>query len=360
LIVNPPRLAAHIRSKSQDSSDSEKSYEDDSQREHSHNTLRQLGIFITKMMVYELQRKAPRFDMLFCLENEQFQGQIIDLIIRNYDKNPKIEAQNAYTLITNLVALFRHVKRLNVIPRVYVAMLDLIAKLTVHNTSEIRLIMHKEKLFELRFEIICFLLQSYNTKPEAMEHFIRNFEFQSIAAHPDFRESYGLHFLIRIFLESYEKDYQNKVYHILKDIFGGMEENKIFLKEFFDDDQVFDYFFEKSFSTFVRWYFLPNAQGEPLRLEMQQKVQKILVPLDHKLVLSLEKLSVEQKAKQKSNKQTKTSNKWNQAASMEQKRTRDEKNSRVVIIEFMKKIEEESNLVQKQGTEAWEKCKNKI
>jgi hypothetical protein len=55
-------------------SESDKSYEDDSQREHSHNTLRQLGTFITKMMVYEIERKTPRFDQLMQLENELFQG----------------------------------------------------------------------------------------------------------------------------------------------------------------------------------------------------------------------------------------------------------------------------------------------
>jgi hypothetical protein len=51
------------------------------------------------------------------------------------------------------------------------------------------------------------------------------------------------------------------VYHIIKDVFGGMEENKIVLKDLFNDDQVFDYFFEKKRTTFVRWYFLADAQG---------------------------------------------------------------------------------------------------
>jgi hypothetical protein len=37
------------------------------------------------------------------------------------------------------VALFRHMKTLtDIAPRVYVTMLDLVAKLTVHNTAEIR------------------------------------------------------------------------------------------------------------------------------------------------------------------------------------------------------------------------------
>jgi hypothetical protein len=72
--------------------------------------------------------------------------------------------------------------------------------------------MHKEKLFEQRIEMICFLLQSYNTKPEAFQHLIQTFEFQAIAGHDDFRNSYGIHFLLRIFLESYQKEFHKSVW----------------------------------------------------------------------------------------------------------------------------------------------------
>lgn len=55
----------------------------------------------------------------------------MELVIDYFDKKPKLQEEKASAIIANLVALFKHVKGLKVLPRVYVSALDLIAKLTV-------------------------------------------------------------------------------------------------------------------------------------------------------------------------------------------------------------------------------------
>lgn len=326
----PKRALSASHGSSQGGSKSGSEKEDESQREHSHNTLRQLGVFIRKMMVYELEKKTTRFDLLQSLEHEQFQGHVIELVIVYYENCPKISSSNASTIISNLVSLFKHIKMLNIHPRVYIAMLDVIAKFTVHNTAEVRNIMHKENLFEFRNDLICYLLQSSRTKPEAASCLLHNFEFQSIAAHEGFREAHGIHFLLRIFHEcSGDVAYQKIVYRVLKKVFGGMEHNKIFLKDFFvecsGDEEVFKYFFLKSRGTFVQWYFNPNGAGKQYREQIEKSLEKILGPLDQKLKNIEEKVGNEQLNRQKKLKARSKSNpKWSNFAELEQKRKADE------------------------------------
>lgn len=50
------------------------SKDEEDEKGHGQHTLRQLGIIIRKMMVYEMEKKGPRFNKLKELENEQFQG----------------------------------------------------------------------------------------------------------------------------------------------------------------------------------------------------------------------------------------------------------------------------------------------
>lgn len=82
-------------------------------------------------MIYELESSSPRFHLLKELENEQFQGHVVELVIDYFDKKPKLKEERATAIISNLVVLFKHIKGLRVTPRVYVSALDLIAKLTV-------------------------------------------------------------------------------------------------------------------------------------------------------------------------------------------------------------------------------------
>lgn len=208
-------------------------------------------------------------------------------------------------------------------------MLDVIAKFTVHNTAEVRSIMHKEFLFEFRNELICFILQSSKSKSEAAVHLLNNFEFQSIAGHEGFRDSHGIHFLLRIFHESVnDAKYQKIVYRVLKNVFGGMEENKIFLKDFFGNEEVFKYFFQKSRGSFVQWYFQPGGGGRKFKDEIEMRLEKILAPLDAKLKVANEKFWTAQLARQKQLKsKAKSAINWTNFAELEQKRKVDEANS---------------------------------
>jgi hypothetical protein len=88
-------------------------------------------------------------------------------------------------------------------------------------------------------------------------------------------------------------------------------------------------------------------------LELQEKLQRILAPLDQKLKTNIEKLVNEQKAKR--SKQKSKSTKWSKTASMEQKRKRDEKNSISLVSEFQKKVKDERKIKIKQAKESWEK-----
>lgn len=62
--------------------------------------------------------------------------------------------------------------------------------------------MHKLSLFELRNELICFLLASSQVNPAGARHLIEHFDFRAIAAHDDFRAAYGIHYLLRLFHET--------------------------------------------------------------------------------------------------------------------------------------------------------------
>jgi len=196
-------------------------------------------VIIRKMMVYEMYRKGARLSKLKDIENEQFQGHVLELIIDHFDKNPKLPRDTAAVILDNLVSLFKHVKGLKIHPRVYVRILDVIATLTVHNTAEIRSIMNKQRLYTFRNDIVIFLLQSYKTEPESTRYLIENFEFQSIAAHDDFRESLGIHHLLQLFHDTHQTpDYQTRIFYVLKKVIGCIE-NKIVLKDIFEDDAIF-------------------------------------------------------------------------------------------------------------------------
>lgn len=203
--------------------------------------------------------------------------------------------------------------------------------------------MHKEGLFEFRNDLICYILQSSKTKAESTSNLIHNFEFQSIAAHEGFRESYGIHFLLRIFHETVDcPDYQKIVYRILKNVFGGMEDNKIFLKDLLGNEEVFKYFFQKSRGTFIQWYFVVGAPGRKFHDEISARLERILAPLDQKLKVTSEKAATDQLNRQKKMKaRTKSNPKWSNFAELEQKRKQDEQTSLTSTAALLKILREE-------------------
>eukprot|EP01127_Copromyxa_protea_P021000 TRINITY_DN7113_c0_g1_i1.p1 TRINITY_DN7113_c0_g1~~TRINITY_DN7113_c0_g1_i1.p1 ORF type:complete len:2168 (+),score=430.22 TRINITY_DN7113_c0_g1_i1:429-6506(+) len=344
------------------SSDSSSFEESDSQQ-HSLNTLRQLGVFIKKMIIYELESKTARLHLLKELENEQFQGHVVEFVIDYFDKKPKLKEEKAPAIISNLVSLFKHMKGLKVLPKVYVRALDLIAKLTVNNTAEIRSIMHKLSLFELRNELICFLLSCSQVHPEGAKYLIHHFDFRSIAAHDDFRTSYGIHYLLRLFHESgQDPEYHQVVYRVLRNVFGSIESNKVFLKDLLDNDEVFESLFNKSRGAFFRWYFGDASDGvetkNELRIELEGKINKILMPFDLKLKTFLEKMRTEQEARVKKGKQRKQSNtKWQNFALLEQKRKRDENTSRETTVKMLDKAKKANEKLDATGFDRWAKWK---
>lgn len=178
--------------------------------------------------------------------------------------------------------------------------------------------MHKLSLFELRNELICFLLASSQVNPAGARHLIENFDFRSIAAHDDFRTAYGIHYLLRLFHETAnEPTYHQAVYKVLRSVFGNIESNKVYLKDLLDNDEVFESLFDKSRNSFCRWYFGDSVKGstaEPanvLRIEIEEKIAKILAPFDQKLKVLLHKIRSEQDITVKRGKQRKQSNtKW--------------------------------------------------
>eukprot|EP01125_Pyxidicula_operculata_P017207 TRINITY_DN6019_c0_g1_i1.p1 TRINITY_DN6019_c0_g1~~TRINITY_DN6019_c0_g1_i1.p1 ORF type:complete len:2125 (-),score=364.81 TRINITY_DN6019_c0_g1_i1:23-6397(-) len=266
--------------------------ENNEQREsHSQNTLQQLDVIIGKMVVYEIDRKSQRLvDKLKEIENEQFQGHVVELLIDYFDKNPKLQKKTAPTIIANLATIFRHVKGLKVIPRVYVRMLDIITTLTVHNSPEIRVLLNKEQLYALRTDLVIYLLQLAKVDPVATQYLINYFEFQRIAAHEDFRSSFGVHYLYRLFHEvEVNSEYQIKVYNILKKVMGCIEENKIILKDILESDELFRRFFDSKSEpqVFIEWYFSDESAKD--RSIIESKLKKVLSPLDAKFKSNFEK-----------------------------------------------------------------------
>jgi len=272
-----------------------------------------------------------------------------------------LSRDSAPLTIPNLVSLFRHMKGLKIHPRVYVRILDVIAKLTVHNSAEIRALMNKEKLFALRNDLILFLLQCNSVSPDATRHFIENFDFQSIAAHTEFRESFGIHFLLRLFhdFKGGEQLYLERLFFILKKVIGGIEENKIILKELLDNDLIFKNFFGgKSLDReIIAWHFSTERAGTIAAVET--KLKKILTPLDTKFKAAFEKIQAEQNDRKKKVKTRKASNaKWTNFAAIEQKRKRDEKLSRefcLSVLERGKKEKEDSNRTSEEKWTTWKK-----
>jgi hypothetical protein len=178
--------------------------------------------------------------------------------------------------------------------------------------------MNKLSLFELRNELLCFVLASSNINPANARHLIEHFDFRSIAAHDDFRTGNGIHYLLRLFHESKnESAYQQAVYKVLRNVFGSIESNKVFLKDLLDNDEVFESLFNKSRSAFIRWYFgdVDTTNPNELRLEIEEKIGKYLAPYDVKMKALLDKIRSEQEARVKKGKQRKQSNtKWNNFA----------------------------------------------
>lgn len=185
--------------------------------------------------------------------------------------------------------------------------------------------MHKLSLFELRNELLCFVLASSDINPANSRHLIEHFDFRSIAAHDDFRAGNGIHYLLRLFHQSKnEVAYQQAVYRVLRNVFGSIESNKVFLKDLLDNDEVFESLFNKSRSAFIRWYFGDADTTSPneLRLEIEEKIGRILAPFDSKIKALLDKIRSEQEARVKRGKQRKQSNtKWQNFALLVSRQT---------------------------------------
>eukprot|EP01124_Arcella_intermedia_P001800 TRINITY_DN10986_c0_g1_i1.p1 TRINITY_DN10986_c0_g1~~TRINITY_DN10986_c0_g1_i1.p1 ORF type:complete len:2185 (-),score=538.10 TRINITY_DN10986_c0_g1_i1:11-6337(-) len=352
-----PRNEATIRTG--EGSGIEEDEDEEYHSRHNQSTLRQLGVVIRKLMIYEIYRKGARFSKLKDIENEQFQGHVIELIIDHFDKNPKLPRDVASIIIDNLVSLFKHAKGLKFHPRVYVRILDVIATLTVHNTAEIRALMNKQRLYTFRNDIVIFLLQSYKTDPESTHYLLEHFEFQSIAAHDDFRESYGIHHLLQLFHDTFQNKEERylRVFFVLKKVVGCIE-NKIVLKDLFDDDVIFNNFMGKSSpEEFTKWYF---SQSQAIS-KIENTLKKALSPHEAKFKTLQEKLVQEQANRLKKSKgRNNASQKWNNFAAIEQKRKRDEKTSRVNIVNLLQNIKDKIQEMEKKGSDQWAKLKKKI
>lgn len=119
-----------------------------------------------------------------------------------------------------------------------------------------------------------------------------------------------------------------------------MEVNKIFLNDFFENEEVFKYFFQKSRGSFIQWYFY--GVGKKNHDEILGRIEKILGPLDQKLKILCEKSNLEQTNRQKRIKaRTKSNPKWSNFAELEQKRKQDEQNSQLIVSNLLRVLKEE-------------------
>lgn len=163
------------------------------------------------------------------------------------------------------------------------------------------------------------------------------FDFKSIAAHEDFRSFKALHLLFRIYHESVraneDKEYLTRLFSVLRDVVGVIEENKIILRDLFDDDHAFLAFYSHKSTEYVslsdcirttdgrfsRWYFGPR--GKHVRDKVTERLSKELSSMDKRFVQQYSKLKAEhQQRQQKSRARSSQSQKWNTFALVEQRR----------------------------------------
>jgi len=118
------------------------------------------------------------------------------------------------------------------------------------------------------------------------------------------------------------------------------KKTRFFLKDFFGEEEVFKYFFQKSRGNFLQWYF--NGAGSKYREDIQARLEKTLSPLGAKLKTLTEKAATEQLNRQRKKVRSKsTSSFWSNFAEFEQKRKQDEQNSQTATCGALKFLREE-------------------
>lgn len=281
---------------------------------HDPDTRSLLDSIIQKMMLYELSLpKTTRFLQLKeMVHNEPFQIHILEVLIEYFDENPCLQPNVASEIIKSLRLLYKDIEYIEGAGVVCMKTLNHINLLAYQNTAEIRAQMKTHGLFDVRDNLIFHLLRGISDQDTT--HFIQTFSFHSIANQQKFRENKGIAYLLKWFHHlsfptnsSASQELLVFIYRILCGVFGPIEENKKIIVKILGDQRICDFFFRPSLllgrtgeeededidksifeEAFFSWYFA--EERDSLRNEIQQRIHKILNPIEAKFEAKADKV----------------------------------------------------------------------
>lgn len=273
-----------------------------------------LNVLLQRITLHDISRRISNISKLKASLCKEVQLRFVEIVLDWFEEHAVLPLEQSGDIVRHLGGIFRNIE-LIVPAHVCMRVLTLINDLAYENNAEIRAKMKSAGLFDIRDSIIIHILCG-GISSSATAYFVYNYQFQSIASQPKFRDqNNGVAYLLHIFLNSGEDPALSiATMFILRYVFGTIDENKRILLRLLEDPQVIERFFELpdpdeehscyhhrvsrmvaedaelsgQLQPFVVWFF--SDERSAARAEIAARVNKIIVPANAKHHAAAEKI----------------------------------------------------------------------
>jgi hypothetical protein len=185
---------------------------------------------VQKTILYDMScnYRASRLGKLKDLsEAEQFQVIVIESVLSYFESHPGLEEPNAANVVRNLVQLYEHVDEIvGLTPDVCVRIINSINLMASQNPDAIRTLLKVNGVFVIRDNLVLHFIRDSVAPHDNLYDAFNNLSFETVAANPQFRNSQGCLYILKIFHEAQDFDLQVLIAEILRDQLGPHEENR--------------------------------------------------------------------------------------------------------------------------------------
>jgi uncharacterized C2H2 Zn-finger protein len=176
------------------------------------------------------------------VEAPEFQVTVIEAVLDYFDEKPTLDKIMAQHMLRNMMALFDEVESLSLPPRVCVRAINTINVLASSNDGDVRTKMQDLGLLMLRDNLVLHCIRDDMPLEQRLETF-RTFSFEMVSGHPKFRDSHGLLYMLKLFLECRDVRMQMVIADILRAQLGTHEENRRALTKIVQDVAILRHMF---------------------------------------------------------------------------------------------------------------------